>query len=143
MRSYNYDMAIRVKGSNNKWVDLPDPSEWNYQVGDLDASAQRDADGYLHRAYVTTKINYEFSWKALEWEMLQEILDAVHEPKFTLEAPDPRTFRSNYTGEYYVGDRTGKSYYFITDRVTDEQGNSRLLKPEVSVFDLKLKFVEY
>lgn len=124
--TYNYKLGIKVGDTN-----IPDPSEWNYQVGDLDTSGSRDATGLLHRAYVATKINYEFSWKGLEWEMLQTILAAVNTPKFTLIAPDPRTFNTTYTGQYYVGDRTGKSYYY-------DPGRS-----ETATFTLKLKFIEY
>lgn len=126
MRQYNYNMGIKV-GS----VNIPDPSEWTYQVGDLDTSGKRDATGLLHRAYVATKINYEFSWKALDWEMLQIIVAAVQNQKFVLTAPDPRTFNTLYIGDYYVGDRTGKCLYFLPD------------KSDKAQFDLKLKFIEY
>ena len=51
--------------------------------------------------------------------------------KFTLTAPDPRTFTGMYTGQYYVGDRTGKAIYYWPDR------------DETAVFDLKLKLIEY
>lgn len=125
-RQYSYKMGIQANGLN-----LPDPSEWNYQVGDLDTSGSRDATGLLHRAYVATKINYEFKWNGLEWEMLQNILGAVRAEKFTLVAPDPRSFNDAYKGDYYVGDRTGKNHYFIPER------------PGVAQFDLKLKFIEY
>ena len=126
-RDYTYKMGIVANG-----VSLPDPSEWNYQVGDLDTSGSRDANGLLHRAYVATKINYEFKWNALEWEMLQDILGAVSAEKFTLVAPDPRRFGGDpYKGSYYVGDRTGKGWYFIPER------------DEVSSFSLSLKFIEY
>ena len=125
-RPYNFRMGIKV---NN--VPIPDPTEWNYQVGDLDASGSRDATGLLHRAYITTKVNYEFSWNALEWEMLQTILAAVLHEMFTLIAPDPRNFNATYTGNYYVGDRTGKGWYFLPE------------KDEKATFSLKLKFIEY
>lgn len=124
--NYRYNMGIRVGNT-----DIPDPSSWTYQVGDLDTSGSRDATGLLHRAYVATKINYEFSWNAIEWEMLQRILAAVNTPKFTLTAPDPRTFSTTYTGDYYVGDRTGETKYFQTDR------------EEIASYSLKLKFIEY
>lgn len=119
-------MGIRI---NN--TPIPDPSEWGYQVGDLDTSGSRDATGMLHRARVATKINYEFSWKALEWEKLQQMLSLMSADKFTLVAPDPRTFTGTYTGQYYVGDRTGKAIYFWPDR------------DETALFDLKLKLIEY
>lgn len=126
MRQYSYKLGLRA-GSTN----LPDPSEWNYQVGDLDTSGSRDATGLLHRARVATKINYEFKWNALEWEMLQTIMSAVQSDKFTLKAPDPRSFNGTYTGNYYVGDRTGKCIYYREDL------------DEVAQYDLKLKFIEY
>jgi len=123
---YNYKMGIKVGNTS-----IPDPTEWNYQVGDLDTSGSRDATGLLHRAYVATKLNYEFSWNALEWEMLQRIIKAIQKPKFKLTAPDPRKFGEMYTGDFYVGDRTGKGWYFIPE------------KDEKAVFSLKLKFIEY
>lgn len=129
MRHYNYTLGLRV-GSETY---LPDPSEWSYQVGDLDTSGSRDATGLLHRAYVATKINYEFKWNALEWEMLQRILTAVDAKKFQFTGPDPRTFKGSYTGYYYVGDRTGKAHYFMEEAQ----------KSDVAQFELKLKFIEY
>ena len=126
IRPYQFNMGIKVGKTA-----IPDPSEWNYQVGDLDTSGSRDATGLLHRAYVATKINYEFSWNSIEWGMLQTILEAVQEPKFKLTAPDPRNFNEWYTGDYYVGDRTCSAQYFIPGRT------------EKASFDLKLKFIEY
>ena len=125
-RTYSFELGIVANG-----VAIPDPTSWDYQVGDLDTSGSRDATGLLHRAYVATKINYEFSWNALEWEMLQRILTAVNTPKFSMTAPDPRTFNTKYTGNYYVGDRTGKAHYYIPSRT------------EIGTFSLKLKFIEY
>lgn len=125
-RTYNHKLGIMVGN-----VSIPDPSTWSYQVGDLDTAGSRDATGLLHRSYVATKINYEFSWNALEWEMLQQIVSAVNSPKFRLTAPDPRTFNTSYTGWYYVGDRTGECLYFLQE------------KSDVAQFSLKLKFIEY
>lgn len=125
-RPYSYEFNIIA---NNKV--LPDPGSWNYQVGDLDTSGARDATGLLHRAYVATKINYEFEWKGIEWRMLQWIVGAVQSEKFSMTAPDPRTFDTTYTGDYYVGDRTGSCNYYLPNR------------DEKAVFNLKLKFIEY
>lgn len=123
---YNYKLGIKI-GSTK----IPDPSSWGYQVGDLDVSGKRDATGLLHRKRVATKINYEFEWKTLEWEMLQRILNACKAAKFKLTAPDPRTFDETYVGNYYVGDRTGDTHYYRTDL------------QEVATYSLKLKFIEY
>lgn len=125
-RPYKYEMGFRVNDTN-----IPDPSKMTYQVGDLDTSGGRDATGLLHRAYVATKINYELSWNALDWEMLQIILAAVNTPKFTFTGIDPRTFNTMYSGDYYVGDRTGDVHYYLVD------------KDEKAQFGLKLKFIEY
>ena len=130
MLSYNEAMQIKVT-YGDRTVTLPDPAEWNYQVGDLDTSGSRDATGELHRAYVATKINYEFKWNGLEWEKLEELLAAIAHPEFRMTAPDPRYFNQTYSGRYYTGDRTGKNHYFIPER------------PNVALFDLKVKFIEY
>lgn len=130
MLSYNEAMKIKVT-YDGKTTTLPDPSEWNYQIGDLDTSGKRDATGLLHRAYVATKINYEFKWNALEWEKLAELLAAIAHQKFQMVAPDPRDFNKTYTGDYYTGDRTGKNHYYIEER------------PGVAFFDLKVKFIEF
>ena len=90
---YPYNEVMKIKVND---IVLPDPSEWDYQVGDLDTSGSRDATGYLHRAYVATKINYEFSWNALEWEMLEKVISAVQDPMFTLTAPDPLAFGGDF-----------------------------------------------
>ena len=110
---------------------IPDVGKWTFQVGDLDTSGSRDATGLLHRAKVATKINYEFQWNSLEWEMLQTILTLVSAESFQLTAPDPRNFNNRYTGTYYVGDRTGDCQYFIPGR------------NDKASFSLKLKFIEY
>lgn len=124
--NYRYKMGIKIDDTS-----IPDVSEWSYQVGDLDTSGSRDATGLLHRARVATKINYEFSWNGLEWEQLQVILHAISGEKFVLTAPDPRNFTGMYTGDYYVGDRTGKAHYYLEDN------------EEIALFTLKLKLIEY
>lgn len=134
---HNY-MGIKVGGKR-----IPDPSEWTYQVGDLDTSGRRDANGLLHRKMVATKINYEFSWNVLEWKMLQYILAQVNTAKFTLVAPDPRTFNTLYTGNYYVGDRTGKAKYFLPNGDAQTFPAAPGGRPEAATYTLKLKFIEY
>lgn len=128
MRQYNYTLGIMVDDTP-----IPDPGSWNYQIGDLDTSGSRDATGLLHRAYVATKINYEFEWKSLEWEMLTVILSAINKTQFHMVAPDPRDFKGTYEGNYYVGDRTGSAHYFFEETY----------KEDVAQFSLKLKFIEY
>jgi hypothetical protein len=82
-RQYNFEMGIMVDNTP-----IPDPATWGYQVGDLDTAGNRDATGGLHRSYVATKINHEFSWNGLSWQMLNTILQAVNKPMFRLTAPE-------------------------------------------------------
>lgn len=124
--TFRYDMGITVGG-----VAIPDPSKWNYEVADLDLSGERDATGYLHRDRVATKINYNFEWNGLTWAMLQTVLATVTPAKFTLVAPDPRTFNTTYTGDYYVGNRSGGAYYYRTGST------------EKAVFTLKMNLIQY
>jgi len=126
MRKYKYSMGIKVNGTS-----IPDPTSWTYQVSDLDTEGGRDATGLLHRAYVATKVNYDFVWNALDWEMLQRIVAAIQTPSFTLLAPDPRTFNTMYTGTYYCGDRSGSCHYYLIEN------------QEIAQFELKVNFIEY
>ena len=89
---YRYKLGLKVGDTR-----IPDPKTWSYQVGDLDTSGKRDATGRLHRARVAQKINYEFEWEALEWEMLQTILNATKGEIFIFTGPDPRTFDAMYS----------------------------------------------
>lgn len=125
-RTYKYTLGIRVNNTN-----LPDPSKMTFQVGDLDTSGSRDATGLLHRARVATKINYEMTWSALEYEMLVHVLGAITGDKFTLTAPDPRTLTTTYTGQYYVGDRKMDVIYYLPER------------GDIMESSLTLKFIEY
>ena len=121
-------MGLQVDG-----IPISDPSSWEYQVSSLDLEGKRDSTGYLHRKYVTTKINYKFEWKGLDWVQLSQILNAVDKEKFELIAPDPRRPGSMWTGDYYVGDRTGTTHYFW-----------EALNPEdTSVFTLKMNFIQF
>lgn len=124
--STRYDMGFKVNGTP-----IPDPSGWAYEIADLDVSGERDATGLLHRDRVATKVNYSLEWRVLTWEELQVILSAVNADKFTLVAPDPRTFLGKYTGDYYVGNRSGDAHFYLPER------------DYVSVYSLKLKFIEY
>lgn len=124
--STRYEMGFTVNSTP-----IPDPSGWSYEIADLDVSGERDATGLLHRDRVATKVNYSLEWRVLTWEELQVILSAVNTDKFTLVAPDPRSFLSKYTGDYYVGNRSGDAHFYLPER------------DYVAVYSLKLKFIEY
>lgn len=119
-------MGFKINGTP-----IPDPSGWEYEVADLDVSGERDTTGLLHRDRVATKVNYSLEWSVLTWEDLQLILSAVSADKFELVAPDPRSFLGTYTGNYYVGNRSGKAHFYLPER------------DYVSVYSLKLKLIEY
>ena len=126
MRQYKYDMGILVNNTR-----IPDPGSWKYQVSDLDTLGKRDVTGLLHRKKVATKINYQFTWNALDWEMLQIIVAAVEPEQFSFTAPNPVTFNSMRTGTYYVGDRQGSCLYYLPE------------KSDKAQFDLELHFIEF
>ena len=121
-----YVMGFKINGTP-----VPDPSGWDYEIADLDASGERDATGKLHRDRVATKLNYSLEWNVLTWQQLQDILAVITDDAFELVAPDPRTYRLEHTGTYYVGNRTGKNHFFLQDR------------EYVGVYSLKLKFIEF
>lgn len=84
---------------------IPDPSEFEYTVSDLDLSGDRDSTGELHREYVATKHNAKIKYDALDYPTVRTILNLIATPEFqfTFVRPDTNT---SYTGRYYVGDRT-------------------------------------
>ena len=124
--STRYDMGFTINGTA-----IPDPSSWEYEVADLDLSGERDTTGLLHRDRVATKVNYSLSWNAIKWRELQSILAAISPAKFRLSAPDPETFKTQRTGSYYVGNRSGKTYFYHADN------------PDIAVYSLSCKLIEY
>lgn len=110
---------------------IPDPSEMEYEVADLDLSGERDTTGRLHRDRVATKVNYSLTWNAITWSQLQIILNAISPAQFSLDAPDPRTLKGRYKGDYYVGNRSGKTYFYRSDN------------PETAVYSISFKLIEY
>ena len=124
--SVRFDMGFKVNNTS-----IPDPSVWEYEEADLDLSGERDATGKLHRDRVATKVNYSLSWNAISWSQLQSIISAVSPAKFKLTAPDPRTFNSTYTGDYYVGNRSGKTFFYYKTN------------PDIAVYSLSFKLIEY
>ena len=121
-----YDMGIKFGG-----VSIPDPSEWDPQIADVDESAERDGEAVLHRSKIGQKINYSFKWKCLSWETMATILNAVNAEKFTAVTPNPYVFNGTRSGEYYAGNREAKTqYYWINSE-------------EVARFDLSFNIIEF
>jgi hypothetical protein len=86
---------------------IPDPSSFEYTVSDLDLSAERDSNGTLHRDRVATKHNCKISYDALTYPIVKEILGLIADAEFSFSFIRPDTLQE-YTGTYYVGDRTMK-----------------------------------
>ena len=99
MRTYSYSLGFKVNGTP-----IPDPTEFKYQVADLDVSAERTTSGLLIRDRVATKHNVTLTYTNINWTMIETILGLMTSAKFKFTFPRPGT-NSLYTGDYYVGNR--------------------------------------
>ena len=93
-------MGFAVDGQS-----IPDPSAFSGSVSSLDTSAERDANGTLHRAMVATKHPLKIEWRNIEWEMITNILSKVGGESFQFTYPDPSTGTQS-TRKCYAGDRS-------------------------------------
>lgn len=122
----NYQMGLSLGG-----VSIPDPSGWSFNIEDVDASAERDTTGFLHRDWVSQKINYSYTFSAITWAEVASILGAINSPQFTAVTPDPYHVGGTRSGTYYVGKRSGETIFFREDR--EETGR----------FTLSFNIIEY
>ena len=65
LREYRYAMGFKVDGQP-----IPDPAAFSGSDSSLDTSAERDANGMLHRAMVATKHPIKIEWRHIEWHMI-------------------------------------------------------------------------
>ena len=100
IRTYNYNMGFAING-----IPIPDPSGFSGSDSDLDASGERDATGYLHRAKVAMKRPLKVKYKNWEWGKMQEILTMLTNDRFSFTYPDPSRGGALRTIEAYAGDR--------------------------------------
>ena len=98
--TYYYQFGLSVAGTA-----IPDPSSFEYTVADLDVSGDRDSTGELHRDRVATKHNVKIKYDALEYPIVSAILSLISTAEFQFSFILPDT-NEQYTGRYYVGDRT-------------------------------------
>lgn len=98
-REYTYDMGFRVNQQP-----IPDPSGYSGSVSDLDTSAERDANGLLHRTRVATKHPLKLAYTALDWDMVMTICGLLTGDRFQFTYPDVRTGTLT-TMIAYVGNR--------------------------------------
>ena len=99
LREWHYDMGFTVDGTP-----IPDPSTFSGADSALDASGERDANGYLHRDMVATKHPLKIDWNALDWGTINEILPLVKGESFMFTYPDPCS-GTMQTIKAYAGDR--------------------------------------
>lgn len=84
-------------------VELPTPS--SYQVGIQDINkAQRNARGTMIIERIATKHKIELSWKHLENDQLQQLLNLIKDTFFQVSYLDPQT-ATVVEGTFYSGDR--------------------------------------
>lgn len=84
-------------------VEIPTPSDLSVGIQDL-SKAERNARGTMIIERIATKRKLEMTWKYLDRDQLQQLLNAVSPVFFTVEYPDPLT-NAMRTGTFYAGDR--------------------------------------
>lgn len=110
MANLRYDMGLSFAGSA-----IPDPSGWDVSIESLDASAERDGTGLLHRDMVAEKMNFSFQYKAIPWETAANVLNLMTGASFTAVTPNPYIKGGTRSGTYYVGGRSMKTIYYWKD----------------------------
>lgn len=91
-------------------IAVKDPLSYQVSISDIDASANRNANGNLIRDRIATKYKIESSWSALQTDEMMTLLQAVREEFFEVEFFDPYT-GSFTTATMYVGDRASPLAY--------------------------------
>ncbi len=110
MRQYSYNLGFAINGTP-----IPDPYGFTCATNDLDTSAERGIDGYLHRNWVARKVSMELQYKNISWDKLKEILTLMNTPQFSFTFPDPNT-GTNRTTTCYAGDRNSEAVWLPVGR---------------------------
>lgn len=90
-------------------VVIPDPSEFQVDIMDIDDETTRNAKGDLIRNRIAVKRKLNCQWPALKMAQISSILKAVKGAFFTVEYPDPME-GARLTKTFYVGDRQMPMY---------------------------------
>lgn len=93
-------------------IALPDPSEFQVDIMDIDDDTTRNAKGDLIRNRIATKRKLICEWPALKMAQTSLILKAVKNALFEVEYPDPMEGK-RLTKTFYVGDRQMPVYSVI------------------------------
>lgn len=126
MAEPRYEMGLSFDGTA-----IPDPSGWDVSIESLDASAERDGTGLLHRDMVAEKMNFSFQYKAIPWDTAAHILNLMSGASFTAVTPNPYIKGGTRSGTYYVGGRSMKTIYYWKDT------------EQIILCDLSFNIIEY
>lgn len=85
-------------------VAVPAPDTYEVVISDLDASANRSANGTLFRDRVAVKRSINMSWLFLDGDDLSRLLTSVSPVFVTVVYLDPQ-INGMRTGEFYSADR--------------------------------------
>ena len=111
---------LQVSDDGVTWENLPNPSEMEWQVYDLDAggSTGRTLDGSMQRDRVAIKATLVMSFPPMVASDMQKVLDLIKNQFFYCKYFSLRTGAVR-TALMYVGDRSAKAYYKYTSDGSD------------------------
>ncbi len=102
-------MGLAIDGKR-----IPDPAYpggCSQSIADLDTSAERTADGLLHRARVRQGVaTVSLRYTNIGRDKCAEILQMLQPDKFKFTFFD-KNVGAMRTGDFYVGDRTSEDYW--------------------------------
>ena len=98
------------------------PQSLTCAIQAVDYDSGRTADGKMHRNMVATKYKYQVKLAPMHSNdklegvhTMSDLLAAMGGAEFQFSAPDPMDASSDYSGTFYVGDRTIPVYNFKLD----------------------------
>ncbi len=103
-------------------VAIPDPSEFQVDIMDIDDETTRNAKGDLIRNRIAVKRKLNCQWPSCRNTQTSIILKAVKNAFFEVEYPDPME-GTRLTKTFYVGDRQ-MPVYSVIDGLVQWEGLS-------------------
>lgn len=99
-------------------VAIKDPASFSVDIMDLDSeNAERNAQGDLIRDRITVKRKLFCKWPPLKDSEISTLLQAVKNPFFTVEYPDPMEGK-RVSKTFHVGNRTAPMYCYDPEKGT-------------------------
>jgi hypothetical protein len=90
-------------------VDLLTPQKFSVTLSDLDGETNRNAKGELVRDRIAVKRKLSLQYQPLTTAQISSVLSKITNVYFQCTFLDP-LLGANYTGTFYVGDRTAPLY---------------------------------